>query len=278
VIIMKTMAGLGNQLFQYACGRALALRRGTELRLWKDPVSAVPLTDQPDRPYRIFDFNIVAQPATELDLTVMQYKVHENPQTFLPAVLDLPDNVMLDGFWQTEKYFEDVASTIRSELEFKDPQRMQVARAKVKRIRQSGRASVVAVHVRRGDYVLDKTKGIFHNLSLQWFEMAMSRFPTQVVFLIFSDDITWCKEHLKGSCILYSTGNNDLEDLALMRACDGYVISNSSFSWWGAWLSDSPAPAVIGPDSNHWFGQVLMRHGQHDATHILPDRWLKQPD
>jgi hypothetical protein len=272
------MAGMGNQLFQYACGRALSLRLGTELRLWSEPASDVPAGVQPNQPHRLLDFNIHAKAATDHDLTTMQYKVHENPYTFLPDILKLPDNVMLEGFWQTEKYFADVAPIIRSELEFKDPRRMSIARTNIQRIKESARASVVAVHVRRGDYVLERTKGIFHNLSEQWFQLAMSRFPAQVVFLVFSDDIGWCKEHLKGPRILYSEGTSDLEDLALMRACDGYIVSNSSFSWWGAWLSDAERPAVIGPDASHWFGKILMQTGKWDANHIMPKRWICQPD
>jgi hypothetical protein len=278
MIIVKTMGGLGNQLFQYACGRALAMRLGTELRIWRPADTQERHADQPARPYRLWDFAIQAQVASDADLASMQATVYENPFTFLPAVLKAPDNIALEGFWQSESYFADARATIRRELEFADTSRMQVARAQVNTLRQAARAPVVAVHVRRGDYVLERTKGIFHNLSPQWFALAMGRLPAHVVFLVFSDDMPWCQAHVQGPRVHYAQGTNDLEDLASMRACDGYIIANSSFSWWGAWLSDTPEPVVIGPDASHWFGPRLQQTGQYDASHILPPAWLRQAE
>jgi hypothetical protein len=278
MIIVKTMGGLGNQLFQYACGRALAKRLGVELRVWRSQDTQERHADQPARPYRLWDFAVNAQIASDDDLAQARFTAYENPFTFLPAVLGAPDGIALEGFWQTEKYFLDAKNTIRSELEFADPNHMMAARASVQLIRAAARGPVVAVHVRRGDYVLDRTKGIFHNLSLHWFQLAMSRMPAHVAFLIVSDDIAWCKTQFTGPRVHFSTATDDLSDLALMRACDGYIISNSSFSWWGAWLSDTPEPVVIAPDANHWFGELLMSGGQHDASHIIPSQWLRQPD
>jgi hypothetical protein len=281
MIIVKIMAGMGNQLFQYACGRALALRLGTELKIWREPDSSGSensVSAQPLRPFRLFDFSIQAEYATSDALSKMQYKVLENPFTYFPQVLTLPDNIMLEGFWQSERYFSDFTNDIRQELDFLDPNYMRQARGKINLIRKDRNAEVVAVHVRRGDYVSEKTKGIFHNLSTAWFENAMSRWSTHALFMFFSDDMAWCQETFQGDHILYSPGSNDLEDLALMRACDGYIISNSSFSWWGAWMSDKTEPKVVGPSPNFWFGEKLTRFGQHDARHILPDRWMKQDD
>lgn len=279
MIIVKTMGGLGNQLFQYACGRALALRRGTDLRIWRAPESPENHADQPPRPYRLFDFAVQAQVASDHDLAAVRFTVYENPFTFLPAVLDAPDGIALEGFWQSEKYFADATRRIRDELEFADKQRMLQARATVQSMRQTLQAPVVAVHVRRGDYVLERTRGVFHNLSLDWYRLAMSRLPANVVFLVFSDDIAWCQDNLRNPRVHFaSPGNGDLDDLALMRACDGYILANSSFSWWGAWLSDNPQAPVIAPSPDCWFGEVLMRRGLHDASHIIPGRWIQQPD
>lgn len=279
MIIVKTMGGLGNQLFQYACGRALALRLGTDLRIWRAPKGPTAHDDQPPRPFRLFDFAIQAQLASDADLADARFTVYENPFTFIPAVLDAPDGIALEGFWQTERYFADAAHVIRRELEFADGQRMQRARDAVQALRQTMQAPVVAVHIRRGDYVLERTQGIFHSLSMDWYRLAMSRLPLNVVFLVFSDEIGWCKTNLREPRAYFaSQDNSDLDDLAQMRACDGYITANSSFSWWGAWLSDNQQAPVIAPSSDCWFGQVLMRHGQHDASHIIPERWITQPD
>jgi len=248
------------------------------LCIWRAPETTPVFADQPPRPFRLWDFAVEAKQARDADLAQARFTVYENPFTFLPAVLTAPDGITLEGFWQSEKYFADAVPTLRRELDFADPQRMAVARANVNALRQLVRAPLVAVHVRRGDYALQRTQGLFHNLSANWFALAMSRFPAHVEFLVFSDDPAWCKAHLPQSRVHYSTGTDDLTDLAQMRACDGYIISNSTFSWWGAWLSDTPDPVVIAPDASHWFGERLMRNGQHDASHIVPNRWLLQPD
>lgn len=278
MIVVKAMGGLGNQLFQYACGRALALRLGVELRVWRARDQAERHADQPPRPFRLWDFAVKATQASDEDLAQTHCTVYENPFTFLPAVLKATDGTALEGFWQSEKYFADAAEHIRAELEFSEAQHMPRARQRVGAIRHSAAAPIVAVHVRRGDYVLERTKGIFHVLSTAWFQLSMSRLPAHVQFLLFSDDIAWCQAHLSGPRVHFAHGANDLEDLAMMRACDGYIIANSSFSWWAAWLSDTPNPVVIAPAASHWFGEVLMRNGQHDASHIVPSRWLSQPD
>ena len=275
MIIVKTMGGLGNQLFQYACGRALALRLGVELRVWDGHRD---LTSRPDRPLRLWDFAVAAIPASEDDVAQASCTLYENPFAFLPAVLSAPDGILLDGFWQSEQYFADATDNIRAELAFKDTELMLRARMTVAAIRQKAAAPVVAVHIRRGDYVLERTKGIFHVLSLNWFRMAMARFPQNVSFLVFSDDLLWCQANLQDSRVRYAAGGNDLADFAMMRACDHYIISNSTFSWWGAWLSDNPAPVVIGPEPSFWFGSLLMAHGRHDASNILPSRWIAQPE
>jgi hypothetical protein len=276
LIIVKTCAGIGNQLFQYACSRALALRRGTELRILNGNVN---LDEHPDRPMRLWDFAVAAEPARDEDLHQATCIVLENPFGFLPALLDAPDNVVLDGFWQSEKYFLDFKDNIREELSFRDPELMAKARADVNSLRQQTGKPVVAVHVRRGDYVTASSKGIFHLLSVNWFCRAMAHFPEDVNFLVVSDDIPWCRANFQGPRMHFAAAASDpLMDLATMRACDHYIISNSTFGWWGAWLSDNPAPIVVGPASSAWFGPVLNALGKHDATHILPTGWISQAD
>jgi hypothetical protein len=94
----------------------------------------------------------------------------------------------------------------------------------------------------------------------------MSRLPVHVQFLVFSDDIPWCQAHITGPRVHYSQAADDLTDLARMRACDGYIIANSSFSWWAAWLSDQENPVVIAPTAEQWFGKKLMQTGLWEPT------------
>jgi hypothetical protein len=278
MIHLKSMAGLGNQLFQYACGRALAARLGTELGIWRPDATEPPPSDQPPRPLQLQEFAIQCRWIDAATYAQASPTVFENPFTFHPSVLTAPDGVALDGFWQSERYFADATALIRQELEFANPQRMERPRAIIAKMREELHGPIVAVHVRRGDYVLPRNQGIFHNLSLQWFRAAMARLPESTYFLVFSDDLQWCKTHLQDVRFRYAPGLSELDDLALMRACDGYILSNSSYSWWGAWLSDNPNAPVIAPSPDSWFGPRLVQQGLHDASHIIPGRWIQQSD
>ncbi len=282
MVIYKGMAGLGNQMFEYACARALALRNNTEVRVWRAPADCkdgeVKICDSSSGTNPLEPFAIQARDASSQDLLNIQYRIIEKPFKFYPELLHAKGNVLLDGFWQSEQYFTDVRTAIREDLEFKDAGRMRDSRERIAALRQNRNAAIVAVHVRRGDYVIAKNSGIFHNLSTNWFNTAMARFPANVAFLIFSDDMPWCRATFTGPRINYSNGRDALQDLALMRACDGYIISNSSFSWWGAWLSDNPHAPVIAPSADCWFGPVLQKYSPHDASHIVPDGWIRQQD
>ena len=272
MIYTRIHAGLGNQLFQYACGRALSLRRGVPLGIVE------PHKFRPDRPLRIWDFTIAGTPIPEGDRPGDVTVLYERPYSFIPAILDAPDGVLLDGLWQSEKYFEDAAGQIYQDLSFRDSGLMDKARAKIMNLRLEAQGPIVGVHIRRGDYTTAATKGFFHNLSLKWFQTAMARFPQHVAFMVVSDDMQWCRDTLAGPRIHFSDGTSDLEDLALLRACDHYIISNSTFGWWGAWLSDNRQAVVIGPGPQAWFTPILLAQIPHDTSNILPSRWVAQPE
>jgi glycosyl transferase family 11 len=111
-----------------------------------------------------------------------------------------------------------------------------------------------AIHVRRGDYL--EWKDVFASLSDEYFEEAMAL--TSPPYAIFSDDIPWCRKRFGSDCI-YMTNNRDFEDLALMASCDAVVTANSTFSWWGAWMSKGRR---IYP--RRWFGPGMARMANDD--------------
>lgn len=275
MIVVKVRGGLGNQLFQYACGRRLALAHGGRVRI--DPSLWMAEPRQHDRPLRLWDFMVEAEMATEADLAAVAGRlVREEPFGFRPAALRLPDDVALEGYWQSESYFADAAVIVRRDLRFRDETLMPRARATVASLRDQGDGGpVVAVHVRRGDYAVPANAGLFHLLSARWYHDAMDRFPAGSRFLVFSDDKPWCRTHLSGPGLTYAEGGDDLGDLALMRACDHHIIANSSFSWWGAYLAEGANQQVIAPAADVWFGARLAAN---DATRIIPERWIRQPD
>ena len=135
----------------------------------------------------------------------------------------------------------------------------------------------VSIHIRRGDYVQlqDKhpviTEGYLAN--------AIDVFKSQNFkdFLVFSDDIPFCKENINdriypGVHFKYSEGNNEWQDMELMSNCGGHIISNSTFSWWAAWLNQNPNKIVVTPDEESWFG-VNYKH--HDVSTLLPKDWVR---
>lgn len=110
-----------------------------------------------------------------------------------------------------------------------------------------------SLHIRRGDYI--RQRAAFPPQPISYYQYAVRQFPRSTRFLIFSDDISWCRIQFKGDNFIFIDGEKDIIDLFLMSRCDHHIISNSSFSWWGAWLNSSPTKKVYCPE--FWFGPAL---------------------
>ncbi len=130
-------------------------------------------------------------------------------------------NILLNGYWQSEKYFKDYKEDILYAFGFN----------------WSLEKGVVGIHVRRGDYLQFSDK--HPPVTLQYLNEAIEMFPGKR-FRFFSDDIKWCKENFQGDQLEFSEGNSELADLQEMFCCEHNIISNSSFSWWAAWLNQNP--------------------------------------
>lgn len=288
MVISTITSGLGNQLFQYALGRQLALKHRSglyfDLRFYKSEYSR-----ETNRSFKLDRFNI---PFTEIDkLTEWKIRttrlfpdrtfppffktIKEKHYHFDPSVLKADEYFLnLKGYWHSEKYFADAALTIRRELVFRNP--VSVEFNQFKREIQ-GSENAVSVHIRRGDYVhhpeFSKTFGF---LGLEYYRQAINLFKERIPgcrFFIFTDDKPWVVENFhKENCFVYvdNTGPDaDLDDLHLMKLCKHNIIANSSFSWWGAWLNDNVHKTVIAPEK--WF----KNQPTFDTKDLLPDSWLK---
>jgi hypothetical protein len=181
--------------------------------------------------------------------------VREKSYAFDPGVLLVPDNSYLEGFWQSEKYFADVAPLLRTELLFKDQKLVRYAEDYLNPLRFNIR-KVVALHVRRGDLahaqeVLRKPEIVHGNpVGLDYVNQAIARFPKESAFLVFSDsgkDLEWCRQNIRGGNFFFSDGHSDIQDFALMTRCDHNIIANSTFSWWAAWLNQTKGRRVVAP-------------------------------
>lgn len=288
MIVINIKGGLGNQLFQYALGRHLALIHNTSLALDVRGFQFDPL-----RSFRLNAFNISAEIVSP-GQNVFQEKIlrrlrspknpfnrffqeklitiRENGFPFEKEILNSPDNIFLDGYWQSEKYFQEIASVIRSDLTLVEqlPPHLDQLR------NQICNTTSVSLHVRRGDYASDPTTTAFHGLySPGWYAKAAEEIKKSVSnphFFIFSDDYEWVKGNLNlnSPCtfIKPSPDGKEAQDLYLMSQCEHNIIANSSFSWWAAWLNNNPEKKVIAPA--RWF-----MGGNLDTRDLLPDSWIR---
>ena len=124
----------------------------------------------------------------------------------------------------------------------------------------------LSLHIRRGDFLINS--GNHHNLGLDYYDKALAEFPTSVPVLIFSDDPEWCGEQeiFSDDRFLIAEGNSSYVDLCLMSLCEGHIIANSTFSWWGAWLANSQK--VVAPSV--WFGP---NNAHLDIKDLYLDHW-----
>lgn len=285
------MGGLGNQLFQYATGRALALKYNTELKLDLSLLNADPKNVYTKRELELHVFNITASIASNNELEVF-YK-----RTFFQKVVSklfpsfpskyfignqkgfeydvafesYPNDSYLNGYWQSEKYFDSVRNILLKELVIKKEMTSHCKSTNDLILNSNS----VSLHIRRGDYVSDKSASAYHGIvSLEYYVNAMNylneKFENLKVF-IFSDDIDWVKSNLKleNECIYvdFNTGENSVFDLYLMSQCQHNIIANSSFSWWGAWLNQNAKKIVIAPKK--WFADKNL-----NTKDLLPESWV----
>lgn len=295
MIVTRLMGGLGNQMFQYAAARALALRHGVELRVDLSYLEHQhPATTQ--RAYALGCFRLDAAFATEDDLRWARYGepqdlrarlrdvvktllrphrlhvVQQGGAGFDPRLLEAGPNSLLVGYWQSEDYFRDAGAAVRADLSFRgepDDETRRLAEA-------IEAANTVSVHVRRGDYVLDPRTSAFHGtLTPEWYAAAAAEVAARVeapAFFVFSDDLDWCRRHLRlphpTTFVERQQPAPDHEDLRLMALCRHHVVANSSFSWWGAWLDPRPDKVVVVPTA--WFADPSV-----DTSRVPARGWIR---
>jgi hypothetical protein len=275
LIISHIIGGLGNQMFQYAAGRALSLKRGDQFRLDVSDFSGYSLhqgfelqrvfgcaveTATPAEVHRVLGWQLpsgIRRGLSRLGVTAFRSNssIAEPYFHYWPEINNVPQDCYLVGYWQSEKYFKDVTSVIRSDFTFKEPLVKQNA-AVAKQINQ---VNAVSLHVRRGDYASNSRTTATHGLcSLEYYSNAIKYVAERIeepVFFIFSDDVEWVKENLKMKLpcryVEHNQGMDSYNDMHLMSLCQHHIIANSSFSWWGAWLNPNQDKLVVAP--KRWF-------------------------
>lgn len=284
MIIVKLQGGLGNQLFQFAAGLALARRHSTTLKIDTSFLNADPAGHYTKRYLELNVFDIALEEATEEDLR--RFPLQENRyirklKEWLPVSFDthvfnerghhyntyfsrLPANTYLNGYWQSERYFKNCSTELRTLLRFKPGYVLCEAELERRIINTNS----VSVHVRRGDYVSLSAANSFHGVcGPDYYRKAMALFPADTTFYVFSDDLEWCRENLhSGYCMEFIETPNAYTDFYLMSQCRHHIIANSSFSWWAAWLHNDDKKQVIAP--RRWFASAA-------TPDIYPDNWVR---
>jgi hypothetical protein len=275
---------LGNNLFQYAAGKHLAVKNKTTIRLITyrhvnrhDILGRKAINQLSAFTIEPLSYAVMIHQAIGKRLGI-QRSFHENrvykekSWGFHPEALELKDGVYLDGYFQSEKYFKSIEHIIRNNLRFKwDAFGKEGAIYKD----QISNLNSVGLHVRRGDYLKLK----LHNVcNIRYYIKSIAYMQDQLVsphFFIFSDDLEWCHENLHiSNCTfvdIQAAKKDPIIDFQLMSLCKHNIISNSTFSWWAAWLNNNHEKVVVSP--NRWFNDEQMNVQALQDT--IPAEWVR---
>lgn len=296
MVIARLNGGLGNQLFQYAAGFALAKKNGCDFKIDlssfnKNARNNHDTTRTPD----ILQFLITAHLATTVEVELFR-----NPMGFLsrgtrlisqrflkryysdwhPEVMLQNGNIYLEGYFQCEKYFVSSINQLLGEFSLRQDllKGVEHLSATINTL-----DNPVSLHIRRGDYVSDTRVSKLHNIcTISYYLRALAEIELLVGkynLVIFSDDIDWVRKNLNlENDALYlseqmtSAGEKLTapQEMILMSLCHHHVISNSTFSWWGAYLNRLPQKIVMAPSL--WNRSKINGH-----KNILPPSWMQIP-
>ncbi len=296
VVVVKLMGGLGNQMFQYAAGRSLALRLGAVLKLDRSYLDG-PQAGNTHRNYELNGLNVQEKFAESREVAELTGQESSRPRTFFlhlrqalgitqfhsnvlrernfrfqPEFQSASGDVYLEGYWQSEKYFAAITGILRDEfsigrsLEGRDRTFAEVI----------AEEDTVSIHVRRGDYVRHPEVFQYHGVcGIEYYRSCMEIISEKVQdphFVVFTDDPGWARETFPGSgrvtFVDWDSPRQGCVDLELMKKCRHHIIANSSFSWWGAWLCGNSGKVVLAP--RRWFSDPSI-----DTSDLLPNSWVR---
>jgi hypothetical protein len=264
MIIVRLLGGLGNQMFQYAMGRSLQLRKQQEVVF---DVSKFHLA--PGRKYMLHNFDIPIVIGKSVD--IIETIKEKDSFKFDPEVYAIEGgHYYLEGSWQNPDYFRGIWQ-IKDELCGLKERPSPLCRYQMGDI--STRRNPVAIHVRCGDYFNESTSKFHGNLPVEYYERALEMVSRELhiadpEFYVFSDDIKEACKVLPAQYKYRFIDDTipDYEQIIIMSKCKHFIIANSSFSWWGAYLADNQYKQVIAPE--RW---IVPKH--HVGIH--PDRWIR---
>jgi len=251
---------LGNQMFQYAALRGIADKQGVNycLPLYQQAVNDGTGVMLRTELFDCFTMETVTQlhiQNIDSDRPILsEGSFHFNEEMFSNSF----DWVSLWGFFQSEKYFKHVEQIIRKDFTFKDE-----IREPCEEMMENIDDKVVGLHIRRKDY-LTNPNHIF--VGMEYYEKALSKFSDDTEVIVFSDDPEWCLQQplFSDDRFMVSENDNGYVDMCLMSMCSDFIIANSSFSWWAAWLANKGT--VIAPKK--WFP-----NDDKNTKDLYPETW-----
>jgi hypothetical protein len=294
MICISINGGLGNQMFQYACGKALALKHETSLVVYLDSINKNSKTTT-NRFVQLEVFKLKLNVANLSELKILRplfyrilntlsfkfgFKGIQKPSYFVEKnfsynskINKVSKNCFLSGYWQSSKYFNSFESIIRKEFTFKD----RLVGKNLSIFHEIRNSNSISLHIRRTDFLTtanNKTHGV---CSLEYYKTAIQFICEKInnpIFFVFSDDIQWAIKNMtmpyEFTFVSENYNENSHIDMHLMSICKHNIIANSSFSWWGAWLNQNPNKIVISP--KNWF---LNKKLNDQTGDLIPDSWIR---
>lgn len=283
MIIVILKGGIGNQMFQYAFGRYLSILWKTSLFLEK----GIYLSGSTNR---LFDLDIFPlSPDTKVgsikDIALSDFQdqnlISERKYSYdedLVERLERRDEkminsskaIILDGYWQSYKYFSPINETINMDFSINSyfKGKFAILFEKIKN------TNSVMINVRRGDYL---NKMNYHGVvGVDYLSKAMTLITSKVsspFFYIFSDDIAWCRNNIANESNVFFVDESYYDSkfrsyFILMKSCSHFIIANSTFCWWAAWLANNPSKIVVAPKK--WFATSELT-----SKDLIPDNWIR---
>lgn len=290
-VIVKIIGGLGNQMFQYAYARQLALKTNAKLKL-----DINDFKNYEFHSYSLQHFRIQENYASEQEANFFKkYKKRKgwagkllnpflaNPRLYIDEptytvskeMFEVTPPCYVEGYMQSEQYFQDIEEIIRREFTLKEPL-SEYSQGVATRIQAA--SEPVSLHIRRGDFARHATVSKFHGICPpEYYEETIRRINEQIpnpTYFVFSDDIEWARENITTGHSTEFIGqgpDKNYEDLELMRLCKHHILSNSTFGWWGAWLSNPRHTGGVTIAPTKWFNKAF------DTKDLIPQDWIKLP-
>jgi hypothetical protein len=281
--IVRFLGGLGNQMFQYAFYKSLERRFGSvkadlsafeayDLHNGFELERIFPLTVDQPHPFlvKLYDPHYRGWLIRKLRrIANLKHAFYEEKTLFQydARLFEDKGSRLYWGYWQNERYFDEIAGTLRQDFKFKLP--LNEKNETILRDIQSGNS--VSVHIRRGDYLHNELLGGICDEA--YYCRAIDIISEKLIdpeFFIFSNDIAWCQSTLhlpRAKFISWNHGDQSYIDMQLMSHCKHNIIANSSFSWWSAWLNTHPGKIVIAP--RRWTNDPA-----HSPADMIPHQWL----